>query len=99
MITEELKHVLDSLPSEIHDPAKDLVNTWVTNIDRISEEPKLSIDESDELQQIADEVKSKLLTLLFGPLYIYFVLEYYEDATLDEKEEKFIKDLYEYYFE
>ena len=99
MITEELKHVLDSLPSEIHDPAKDLVNTWVTNIDRISEEPELSIDKSDELQQIADEAKSKLLTLLFGPLYIYFVLEYYEDDILDEEEEKFIKDLYGYYFE
>lgn len=97
MITEELKHVLDSLPSEIHDPAKDLVNTWVTNIDRISKEPELPMDESDELQQIADEAKSKLLTLLFGPLYIHFILEYYRDATLDEEEEQFIEDLAKYY--
>ncbi len=67
-------------------------------MNRISEEPELDTDESDDLEQIADEAKSKLLTLLFGPLYIYFVLEYYEDATLDEEEEDFIEDLYEYYF-
>lgn len=98
MITsEELKHALDSLPSEIHDSAKGLVNTWITNIDRISEEPKLHIDECDELQQIADEAKGKLLTLLFGPLYIHFILEYCEDATLDKEEERFISDLVEYY--
>lgn len=100
MITEELKHILDSLPSEIHEQARELVKTWKTANDRIINEIfELPEEENDELQQIADEAKSKLLTLLFGPLYIYFVLEYYEDATLDEEEEKFIKDLYEYYFE
>lgn len=67
-------------------------------MNRISEEPELDTDESDDLEQIADEAKSKLLTLLFGPLYIYFVLEYYGDATLDDEEESFIEDLYEYYF-
>ena len=52
---------------------------------------------TEELQQIADEAKSKLLTLLFGPLYIHFILEYYRDATLDEEEEQFIEDLAKYY--
>lgn len=98
MITEELKHTLDSLPSEIHEQARELVKTWTENMNRISEEPELDTDESDDLEQIADEAKSKLLTLLFGPLYIYFVLEYYGDATLDDEEESFIEDLYEYYF-
>lgn len=30
MITEELKHTLDSLPSEIHEQARELVKTWKT---------------------------------------------------------------------
>jgi hypothetical protein len=99
MITiEEFKQALDSLSPEVHNQAKELVKTWTENMNRISEEPELDTDESDDLEQIADEAKSKLLTLLFGPLYIYFVLEYYGDATLDDEEEDFIEDLYEYYF-
>lgn len=35
MITEELKHILDSLPSEIHEQARELVKTWKTANDRI----------------------------------------------------------------
>lgn len=35
MITEELKHTLDSLPSEIHEQARELVKTWKTANDRI----------------------------------------------------------------
>jgi hypothetical protein len=99
MITiEEFKQALDSLSPEVHNQAKELVKTQIENMNRISEEPELDTDESDDLEQIADEAKSKLLTLLFGPLYIYFVLEYYGDATLDDEEESFIEDLYEYYF-
>lgn len=98
MISKELKQALDSLSPEVHNQAKELVKTWTENMNRISEEPELDTDESDDLEQIADEAKSKLLTLLFGPLYIYFVLEYYGDATLDDEEEDFIEDLYKYYF-
>lgn len=75
MITiEEFKQAIDSLSPEVHNQAKELVKTWTENMNRISEEPELDIDESDELEQIADEAKSKLLTLLFDD--IYFVLEY-----------------------
>ena len=38
MITEELKHTLDSLPSEIHEQARELVKTWKTANDRIINE-------------------------------------------------------------
>lgn len=70
MITEELKHILDSLPSGIHEQARELVKTWKTANDRIINEIfELSEEENDELQQIADEAKGKLFTLLFGPLY------------------------------
>lgn len=31
MITEELKHTLDSLPLEIHEQARELVKTWDPN--------------------------------------------------------------------
>jgi hypothetical protein len=56
MITiEEFKQAIDSLSPEVHNQAKELVKTWTENMNRISEEPKLSIDESDELEQIADE--------------------------------------------
>lgn len=39
MITEELKHTLDSLPSEIHEQARELVKTWKTANDRIIQIP------------------------------------------------------------
>ena len=68
MITEELKHTLDSLPSGVHEQARELVKTWKTAHDRIINEIfELSEEEDDELQQIADEAKGKLFTLLFGP--------------------------------
>lgn len=61
MITiEEFKQALDSLSPEVHNQAKELVKTWTENMNRISEEPELDTDESDDLEQIADEAKSKL---------------------------------------
>ena len=51
MIIEELKHTLDSLPSEIHEQARELVKTWKTANDRIINEIfELSEEEDDELQ-------------------------------------------------
>ena len=35
MITEELKHTLDSLSSEVSEQARELVKTWKTANDRI----------------------------------------------------------------
>lgn len=96
MITEELKHTLDSLPSEIHEQARELVKTWKTAND-INEIFELSEEEDDELQQIADEAKGKLFTLLFGPLYHHYVSQYVLDQDYFEEEEQFIEDLSKYY--
>lgn len=98
MITEELKHTLDSLPSEIHEQARELVKTWKTDDGRIVKEIfELSEEEDDELQQIADEAKGKLFTLLFGPLYHHYVSQYVLDQDYFEEEEQFIEDLIKYY--
>lgn len=97
MITEELKHTLDSLPSEIHEQARELVKTWKTANDRINEIFELSEEEADELQQIADEANGKLFTLLFGPLYHHYVSQYVLDQDYFEEEEQFIEDLSKYY--
>lgn len=98
MITEELKHTLDSLPSEIHEQARELVKTWKTDNDRIINEIfELSEEEDDELQQIADEAKGKLFTLLFGPLYHHYVSHYVLDPDYFEEEEQFTEDLLKYY--
>lgn len=94
MITEELKYILDSLPSEVHEQARELVKTWKTADGRILE---LSEEETDELQQIADEAKGKLFTLLFGPLYHHYVSQYVLDQDYFEEEEQFIEDLLKYY--
>ena len=98
MITEELKHTLDSLPSEIHEQARELVKTWKDVRGRIVKEIfELSEEEADELQQIADEAKGKLFTLLFGPLYHHYVSQYVLDQDYFEEEEQFIEDLLKYY--
>lgn len=98
MITEELKHTLDSLPSEIHEQARELVKTWKDVRGRIVKEIfELSEEEDDELQQIADEAKGKLFTLLFGPLYHHYVSQYVLDQDYFEEEEQFIEDLLKYY--
>lgn len=93
MITEELKHTLDSLPSEIHEQARELVKTWKTANDRIINEIFELSEEDDEIQQIAD----KLFTLLFGPLYHHYVSQYVLDQDYFEEEEQFIEDLSKYY--
>lgn len=97
MITEELKHTLDSLPSEIHEQARELVKTWTANDRIINEIFELSEEANDELQQIADEAKGKLFTLLFGPLYHHYVSQYVLDQDYFEEEEQFIEDLSKYY--
>ncbi len=98
MITEELKHTLDSLPSEIHEQARELVKIWKTDNDQIINEIfELSEEANDELQQIADEAKGKLFTLLFGPLYHHYVSQYVLDQDYFEEEEQFIEDLSKYY--
>ena len=98
MITEELKHTLDSLPSGVHEQARELVKTWETADGRIVKEIfELSEEEGDELQQIADEAKGKLFTLLFGPLYHHYVSQYVLDQDYFEEEEQFIEDLSKYY--
>lgn len=98
MITEELKHTLDSLPSGVHEQARELVKTWKTADGRIVKEIfELSEEEGDELQQIADEAKGKLFTLLFGPLYHHYVSQYVLDQDYFEEEEQFIEDLLKYY--
>lgn len=96
MITEELKHTLDSLPSEIHEQARELVKTW-KEIRIVKEIFELSEEKADELQQIADEAKGKLFTLLFGPLYHHYVSQYVLDQDYFEEEEQFIEDLSKYY--
>lgn len=98
MITEELKYILDSLPSGVHEQARELVKTWKTAKGRIVKEIfELSEEEADELQQIADEAKGKLFTLLFGPLYHHYVSQYVLDQDYFEEEEQFIEDLLKYY--
>lgn len=98
MITEELKHTLDSLPSEIHEQARELVKTWKTANDRIINEVfELSEEEDDELQQTADEARDKLFTLLFGPLYHPYISQYVLDQDYFEEEERFIENLSKYY--
>lgn len=98
MITKELKHTLDSLHSVVHEQARGLVKTWKTANDRIINEIfELSEEEDDELQQIADEAKGKLFTLLFGPLYHHYVSQYVLDPDYFEKEEQFTEDLSKYY--
>lgn len=98
MITEELKYILDSLPSRVHEQARELVKTWKTADGRIVKKIfELSEEEVDELQQIADEAKGKLFTLLFGPLYHHYVSQYVLDQDYFEEEEQFIEDLLKYY--
>ena len=54
MITEELKHILDSLPSEIHEQARELVKTWKTANDRIINEIfKLSEEEEQFIEDLS----------------------------------------------
>ena len=90
MITEELKHTLDSLPSGVHEQARELVKTWKTADGRIVKEIfELSEEEADELQQIADEAK--------GKLYHHYVSQYVLDQDYFEEEEQFIEDLLKYY--
>lgn len=98
MITEELKQNLDSLPSEVHEQARELVKTWKTANDRIINEIfELSEEEDDELQQTADEARGKLFTLLFGPLYHPYISQYVLDQDYFEEEERFIENLSKYY--
>ena len=98
MITEELKHTLDSLSSGVHEQARELVKTWKTSNDRIINEVfELSEEENDELQQTADEARGKLFTLLFGPLYHPYVSQYVLDQDYFEEEERFIENLSKYY--
>lgn len=98
MITEELKQNLNSLPSEVHEQARELVKTWKTSNDRIIDEVfELSEEENDELQQTADEARGKLFTLLFGPLYHPYVSQYVLDQDYFEEEERFIENLSKYY--
>lgn len=78
MITEELKHILDSLPSEIHEQARELVKTWKTANDRIINEIfELSEEENDELQQIADEAKVNYLPYYLAHSIIITYLNMY----------------------
>lgn len=98
MITEELKHTLDSLSSGVHEQARELIKTWKTSNDRIINEVfELSEEENDELQQTADEARGKLFTLLFGPLYHPYVSQYVLDQDYFEEEERFIENLSKYY--
>lgn len=98
MITEELKHTLDSLSSGVHEQARELIKTWKTSNDRIINEVfELSEEENDELQQTADEARGKLFTLLFGPLYHPYVSQYVLDQDYFEEEELFIENLSKYY--
>lgn len=53
MITEELKHTLDSLPSEIHEQARELVKTWKTANDRIINEI-FELSEEEYMNQLTD---------------------------------------------
>ena len=75
--------------------------TWKTrpknDLDGHKEIFELSEEEADELQQIADEAKGKLFTLLFGPLYHHYVSQYVLDQDYFEEEEQFIKNLLKYY--
>lgn len=52
---------------------------------------------TEELKQIADEAKGKLFTLLFGPLYHYYVSQYVLDPDYFEEEEQFIEEIQEYF--
>lgn len=98
MLTEELKHTLDSLSSGVHEQARELIKTWKTSNDRIINEVfELSEEENDELQQTADEARGKLFTLLFGPLYHPYVSQYVLDQDYFEEEERFIENLSRYY--
>lgn len=97
MITEELKQNLDSLPSEVHEQARELVKTWINNINRISEEPELTEDESDAFEQTAEEAKDKLFILFFGPLYYPYTSQYVSDENYYDEEEQFLEDLSKYY--
>lgn len=54
MITEELKHILDSLPSEIHEQARELVKTWKTANDRIINEIFDISSEEEYMNQYTD---------------------------------------------
>lgn len=97
MITEELKQNLDLLPSEVHEQARELVKTWTNNINRVSEEPELPEDESDALEQTAEEAKDKLFILFFGPLYYPYTSQYVSDENYYDEEEQFLEDLSKYY--
>lgn len=53
MITEELKYILDSLPSGVHEQARELVKTWKTADGRIVKEI-FELSEEEYMNQLTD---------------------------------------------
>lgn len=53
MITEKLKYILDSLPSEVHEQARELVKTWKTADGRIVKE---IFELSEEEEQFIEDL-------------------------------------------
>lgn len=59
MITEELKHTLDSLSSGVHEQARELIKTWKTSNDRIINgvyAPDKVFNTIEEIQEYFDYV-------------------------------------------
>lgn len=98
MINENLELALSKLDDEKVQKIKENVRIFMENTNRIAEDPDLTSEEEDELDEIAYDAKDEVLEILFGPIFSYFTSQYIDSDHYWDNEELFIEDLYEYYF-
>lgn len=99
MLNDEIKIALSKLDDEKVQKIKDNVRIFIENTNRIAEDPELTTEQEDELDEIASDAKDEVLEILFGPIFSYFTSQYIDSDHYWDNEELFIEDLYEYYFE
>ena len=98
MINEEIKFALSHLEEDKIQKIKDNTRIFIENTNRIAEDPDLTTEQEDELDEIATAAKEEVLEILFGPIYPHFISQYSDSDNHWDNEELFIEDLYEYYF-
>lgn len=99
MLNDEIKFALSHLEEDKIQKIKNNVRIFIENTNRIAEDPDLTREQEDELDEIATDAKEEVLETLFGPIYMHFISQYVDSDNHWDNEELFIEDLYEYYFE
>lgn len=66
MINEEIKFALSHLEEDKIQKIKDNTRIFIENTNRIAEDPDLTLEQEDELDEIATDAKEEVLEILFG---------------------------------